>query len=334
MPGEFEIIRELFSSHDQAPGIVLGVGDDCALIKRHGRRCLALTTDTMVEGRHFFAGTSPYLLGWRALAVNLSDLAAMGAKPYCCTLSLTLPEATADFLEPFAQGFFELAEREKISLIGGNLSAGPLSITVAAIGKVKEKRAMRRSNARAGDNIYVTGGLGASALHVKQGMGELRLSPELNNRALESSFLLPVRCTFARRLSRFCRCAIDVSDGVAGDLRHIVERSGVRAELYLDHLPLAGVLDCRESAGLLSFFERCTLAACGGCDYELLFTLPDEPELQEQLNALSHELQVPVTRIGRILPPDVGEADQDPGDPLTILFQGRAVTGLQAFEHF
>lgn len=142
----------------------------------------------------------------------------------------------------------------------------------------------------------------------------------------------PVRCTFARKLSRFCRCAIDVSDGVVGDLMHIVQRSGVRAELYLDQLPLSGVVDCSETAGRLSFLERCSLAAYGGCDYELLFTLPDEPRLQDQLADLSSQLQVPVTKIGRILPPE--ETDQCDSDPLTIIFKGSAVPRQQAFEHF
>lgn len=330
MSGEFALINELFAGHDHAPGIALGVGDDCALIRLHGRKCLAVTTDTMVEGRHFFPGTDPYYLGWRALAVNLSDLAAMGAKPYCCTMSLTLPDGSREFLDPFAQGFFDLAAEEGVALIGGNMSKGPLSITIEAFGKVREDRAMLRSGAKPGDNIYVTGGLGTCGLYVKSGNGEIELSDDLQERCYKHSFILESRTTFARKLSRWCSCAVDISDGIVGDLRHILEQSNVGAELHLDQLPLAAVLDCRESAEKLTFRQRCEIAAYGGCDYELLFTLPAESRLEERMCTLAWKHKVPICRVGTIV-----EADEREGaDNLQLFFEGRPIKTEPAFEHF
>ena len=157
MAGEFELIKKKLSGHDHGPGVILGIGDDCALLQPQKGRQLAVTTDTMVEGRHFFAGTRADYLGWRALAVNLSDLAAMGARPVWFLLSLNLPDGNKQWVADFARGLFALADREKIPLIGGNMSAGPLSITITAAGAIKPERAMLRSAARPGDGIYVTG---------------------------------------------------------------------------------------------------------------------------------------------------------------------------------
>ncbi len=323
MAGEFELIKKKLSGHDHGPGVILGIGDDCALLQPQKGRQLAVTTDTMVEGRHFFAGTRADYLGWRALAVNLSDLAAMGARPVWFLLSLNLPEGSKQWVADFARGLFALADREKIPLIGGNMSAGPLSITITAAGAIKPERAMLRSAARPGDGIYVTGTLGGCGLYVKAGMGEVKLSPELYAQAYKHSFMLPVRTEFARKAARYCRCAIDLSDGLAGDLRHILLQSRAGAEIRLENLPLAPVLQSREAAARLSVQERLDLAVYGGCDYELLLTLP--PKLEPRLLQSAKRTHTPVTRIGTILPAERG---------VHFLYQGRRQPLRPGFEHF
>lgn len=323
MAGEFKLIDKLFAGHDAAKGVMLGVGDDCALIAPPGTQYLALTTDTMVEGRHFFAGTKPYYLGWRALAVNLSDLAAMGARPRYFLLSITHPDGNKRFLKSFAQGMFALAKEEKVALIGGNMAKGPLSITITAIGTCKPGRAMERSGAQVGDELYVTGTLGGPGLYVKAGMGELKLSPSLMAELYAKAFLLPCRARFAKRLAKICRCAIDISDGLVGDLRHICTQSQVGAQVVLDTLPLPPEFLLPEVTARLSLDERLHLALYGGCDYELLFSLA--PDKVPTMLSLAQRYQVPVTKIGLITHRRQG---------LQLYFQGQRQTLKPGFEHF
>ena len=237
MLGEFALIKEFFSGHDKGRGITLGIGDDCALLAPDKNSELAITTDTLNEGIHFFKGEDPFYLGYKSLLVNISDLASMGARPAFFTLSLTLPDSDEHFLREFSRGLFSLADKEKMALIGGNTSKGPLSITISAYGYVSKGCAMRRDLAKKGDIIYVTGNLGTGGLFVKAGYREITLSHDLFSIVHEKAQLIPSRTVFARALRRVCRCALDVSDGTVGDLRHILERSNVGALLNLDKIP-------------------------------------------------------------------------------------------------
>ncbi len=336
MAGEFELIQRIFSGHDKAPGVSLGIGDDCALIRPSAAGELALTTDTMVEGRHFFKGTPPYYLGWRALAVNLSDLAAMGACPRYFLLSLTLPSGDQAWLEEFARGLFDLSSQAGIALVGGNMSKGELAITITAIGEVIPGQALLRSGAQPGDDLYVTGGLGCSGLHVQSGLGEIKLSPELEARACHDSFILPCRTEFAARLAAECgcRCAIDLSDGLVGDLGHIVEHSKVVASVWVDKLPLSPVLAEALSSGQVTEEQSLEHALYGGCDYELLFCLT--PDRRAQLQDLAAGLKVPVSRIGRIESPRsraAGTAGKE-GSAIRLLQDDRELAIKPGFEHF
>lgn len=323
MGTEFALIEKYFSGHDGGSHIALGVGDDCALVDSFKGKQLCITTDTLVEGQHFFAGTRPEYLGWRSLAVNVSDLATMGAKPRFFLLSLTLPDGNAQFVRQFAKGLFACAKQENMALIGGNMAKGPLSVTISAYGTVKAGTAMLRSNARPGDDIYVTGSLGLGGLYVRSGYGKLRLSDKIFARCYKDAFYLPSRSAFGRKLRKFSSCAIDISDGTVGDLRHILECSKVGAQLWLDKLPLHPVFEKQEVASKVADYERTLFAAFGGCDYELLFTAA--PEQGAGIVALSEKLDVPVTKVGRITKEE----------ELQLLYKGEIMhPNVQAFEHF
>lgn len=320
MAGEFDLIREYFEGHGRTPSVPLGIGDDCAVMAPPADRDVAVTTDTQNEGVHFFKGTDPRLLGWKSLLVNVSDLAAMGAEPWCFTLSLTIPDSSESFLRPFSEGLFDLASRCRMGLIGGNTSRGPLSVTIEAFGLLPKGRALRRDGGRAGDLIYVTGTLGLPGLYVDAGYGKVKASPEQLSLLCEKSMLIAPRHEFASELLRLglSSCAIDVSDGVVGDLRHIVERSAVGAELDLDALPQADEL----SQLLPDEDARIYDAAYGGGDYELLFT--SAPGKAGAVRALSARTGVSVTCIGRLC-----------GRSLKIMKDDKIATpARKPFEHF
>ncbi|WP_286035676.1 thiamine-phosphate kinase [Succinatimonas hippei] len=319
MLGEFALIKEFFSGHDKGRGITLGIGDDCALLAPDRNSELAITTDTLNEGIHFFKGEDPFYLGYKSLLVNISDLASMGARPAFFTLSLTLPDSDEHFLREFSRGLFSLADKEKMALIGGNTSKGPLSITISAYGYVAKGCAMRRDLAKPGDIIYVSGNLGMGGLFVKAGYHELDLASDLFSIVHKKAQLIPSRTVFARALRRVCRCALDVSDGTVGDLRHILERSNVGAVLNLDKLPLDEIFDQVN----LTALEKVELAAFGGCDYELLFTVnPKKISLLEKIAACH---RVKITPIGVIT------KDKN----LNLLFENKPyVKANRPFEHF
>ena len=251
----------------------LGIGDDCALLDPvpPGQQ-LAVSTDMLVAGRHFFEGTDPAAIGHKALAVNLSDLAAMGARPVGFTLALALPTADAAWLQGFADGLFGLAARAACPLIGGDTTRGPLNISLTVLGQVAATRTLRRDGARAGDRIWVSGPLGAAALAVaRRSRGQP--VPEAAARRLDWP---EPRLAAGLGLARVASAAMDISDGLAGDLGHLLTASGRRqglslgAELWEDRLPLDPVL--RESG--VAHDEALQLALHGGDDYELLFTAP------------------------------------------------------------
>jgi thiamine-monophosphate kinase len=280
---EFDLIRRYF---DRAPNrALLGVGDDCALLRPNAGLELALTTDMLVEGRHFAAGAEPRALGHKALAVNLSDLAAMGAAARWALLAIGLPAADGDWLERFAAGFFTLAERHGVELIGGDTTRSDrLTITVSAIGELPAGLALYRSGARAGDDIWVSGELGGAALALKH--------PQIAEAALRLHQPEP-RLELGERLRGLAHAAIDVSDGLVGDLRHILERSQVTAVVDYERIPRPAALRALKNDAL----ERdCILS--GGDDYELLFTAP--AKARDALQALSQELSIALTRIGTI----------------------------------
>jgi thiamine-monophosphate kinase len=287
------------------------VGDDCALLRPDAGLELAVTTDMLVEGRHFLPGADPRSLGHKALAVNLSDLAAMGAAPRWATLALAVPAADEAWLAAFSQGFFALAERYEVDLIGGDTTRGPLlTISVTAMGEVPSGVAMYRASARPLDEIWVSGELGGAALGL--------VHPEIAYAAQRLHEPEP-RVELGERLRGLAHAAIDVSDGLAGDLQHILARSGVGASVNYDAIPRPAVFQELNDRELE---KDCVLS--GGDDYELLFTAA--PERRKDLEALSRELKIALTRIGSIQP---GEAQLVVRDT-----QGRAMTYRGGFDHF
>jgi thiamine-monophosphate kinase len=290
---------------------LLGVGDDCALLRPDAGLELAVTTDLLVEGRHFLPGAEPRALGHKALAVNLSDLAAMGAAPRWATLALALPAADAAWLAAFSQGFFALAERHGLDLIGGDTTRGTvLTIGVTAIGEVPSGVAMYRASARPDDDVWVSGELGGAALGL--------VHPEIAE-AAERLHQPEPRVELGERLRGLARAAIDVSDGLAGDLQHILERSHVGALVHYHEIPRPAVL---RKLNDVELEKDCVLS--GGDDYELLFTAARDR--RRELEALARELKVPLTRIGSIRS----------GEPKLVIVDAaqQPMTFRGGFDHF
>ncbi len=291
--GEFSLIDNFFASPAVTRADVsLGCGDDCALLDIPPGRQLAVTMDTLVAGRHFLPQTDPWRLGWKVLAVNLSDLAAMGAEPAWATLSVTLPAIDEPWLEAFMAGFSTLARQHAVQLVGGDTTRGPMAFTLQAHGLVESGRALLRSGAAAGDALYVTGTLGGAGAALKQLQeGETAISETLRRRLEQPE----PRVTAGRRLAGLASACIDLSDGLAGDLQHLLDASGCGAEVGLDRLPLMP-----ETRAFMQQHDDWQLPLTAGDDYELLFTVP--PSRQEALRALLPELGCEVTRIGSIEP--------------------------------
>ena len=292
MTSEFEIISRHFSR--PARTAVLGVGDDAALVRPRAGSTLAVTTDTLLAGRHFFHDADPESLGHKALAVNLSDLAAMGADPRWALLSIALPRADGRWLAAFSQGLFRLARRFGTELIGGDTTRGPLAITITAIGEVPRKLALRRDAARPGDDVWLSGATGEAALGLAHLKGRVRLVGAARKACLRRLHAPEPRVALGRALRGLARSAIDVSDGLLADLGHIAEASRVAAELRWEDLPRArAIAECANSA----LATKCLLA--GGDDYELAFTAP--PSARPGIAAAGKKAGTRVTRIGSIL---------------------------------
>ncbi|HEX6689870.1 MAG TPA: thiamine-phosphate kinase [Burkholderiales bacterium] len=291
----------------------MGIGDDCALLRPDAGLELAVTSDMLVEGRHFLPGADAEALGHKALAVNLSDLAAVGATPRWATLALALPAADERWLERFARGFFALAGRYGVDLIGGDTTRGPLlTISITAMGEVPSGVAMYRASARPGDDIWVSGEVGGAALALKhpevQAVAERLHRPE-------------PRVELGERLRGLAHAAIDVSDGLAGDLAHILERSQVGAVIEYARIPRPAAL-----AKFAELERDCVLS--GGDDYELVFTAA-QPQRQE-VEALSRELRIPLTRIGAIQAAAASGAAK-----LQVLdADGKPIAHRGGFDHF
>jgi len=283
---EFTLIDQFFAGRGmRRDDVRLGIGDDAAVLCADGDIELVISTDTICEGTHFLPGTPPQALGHRCLAVNLSDLAAMGAEPMWCTLALTLPEAQPDWVRHFADGFFNLAERFGIVLIGGDTVCGPLSMTVTVHGRVKPGQAIRRNGASDGDLIYVTGvpGLAAAGLRALRATGAATDSRSHSVRR----FLFPEpRVMEGCALNGLATAMIDVSDGLKVDASRLLAASGLGAQMNLINLPL-------DAVGTSDALE---LALNGGDDYELCFCVP--PDREAELKRQAADWGCPVTRIG------------------------------------
>ena len=288
---EFDVIARHFTR--PATNAVLGVGDDCALVQLSRGMELAVSVDTMVSGTHFFPDVDPETLGHKSLAVNLSDMAAMGAMPYWAMLALTLPTVDHDWLGAFAKGFFDLAEEFNVSLIGGDTTRGPLTLTVTIMGEVPAGAAMRRSGAKVGNDIWVSGHIGDAALAVAHRHGKLALDADDYREAVLRLYEPTPRVSLGQALRGLATAAIDVSDGVLADLGHICKLSGVGATVELAAIPLSpiGAKHVASDAG------RNAIVA-GGDDYELCFTA--HPNSRESIADLAKMLGVPLTRIGQV----------------------------------
>ena len=317
MPSEFEIIARYFSP--PTTHTVLAGGDDAALIRVPPGMELAVSTDVLVGGRHFFADADPYGVGWKSLAVNLSDLAAMGAVPRWATLSVVFPRADEEWIARFANGFLDLGREYDIDLVGGDTTSGPLSVCVQIMGLVPAGRALRRSGARPGDEVWVSGTLGDAALAVAYRRGDFELRGADRDFALHRLDRPQPRVALGCALVGLATSAIDISDGLAADLGHVAERSGVRAVVSWHQTPLSAVVLRYRDYPLV---RECALA--GGDDYELCFTVA--PGHDRELAELSSRLGVALTRIGRIEAGAGVTVLDDKGHPLDLKVKG--------FDHF
>lgn len=321
MPTEFDLIREYFA---HAPKhTVLGVGDDAALIKAHRGQLLVVAADMLVAGRHFFRDADPVSVGHKALAVNLSDMAAMGAVPRWATMGIALPRADARWVAAFSRGFMALARKHGVDLIGGDTTRGPLNICVQIIGEVPVRQALRRDGAKAGDDIWVSGTLGDAALAVAARNKRIKLKPaELAQAMGRLDWPVP-RIALGLALRGVARSAIDVSDGLVADLGHICERSRVAAVVAFERLPASALLRRHQQSPV----ARSAVLA-GGDDYELCFTAA--PAKRAAVERVAEQTRVKVTRIGRVIRAPEGicsvvVVDRD-GLPLPLRQQG--------FDHF
>ena len=314
--GEFELIDRFFTRPTQRA--TLGVGDDCALLQPAAGTTIAVSTDMLVEGRHFLSTVAPERLGHKALAVSLSDLAACGARPLAFTLALALPRADEAFLAGFARGLLALADREACELIGGDTTRGPLAVCITVFGEVPAAGALLRSGARPGDDLYVSGTLGDARLALEAFRGTISLGEAAFKQARQAMEMPSARNSLGVRLRGVATSAIDVSDGFVGDLGHVLRRSGVGAVVDVDALPRSAVL----AAQPLAMQRQCLLA--GGDDYELVFTAL--PSRRDAVSAAAADAGVAVTRIGRI----------EAGHALRLVDRdGAAVeSGFASFDHF
>ncbi len=289
--GEFDLIARYFKR--PARRSPLGVGDDCALLAPAAGMQLAVSSDLLVEGRHFLSTMDPRRLGHKCLAVNLSDLAACGARPLAFTLALSLPQADARWLAPFAEGLLALADAHDCELVGGDTTRGPLVIGITIFGEVPAGSALLRSGARAGDDVWVSGTLGDARLALEVFRGTRSLAAEGFAAARERLELPQPRVALGQALRGVASAAIDLSDGLAGDLGHVLAASGVGATLQVE-----AVAGLTVAGAALPADDRLDLALCGGDDYELAFTAPTSARAAVQAAATG--AGVAVTRIGRI----------------------------------
>jgi thiamine-monophosphate kinase len=318
---EFELIERYFRR--PARNAVLGVGDDAALIAPSPGFEIAASVDMLVEGRHFFPGTDAEALGHKTLAVNLSDLAAMGATPRWALLAVALPSVDEGWLAAFARGFFALADAHGVDLVGGDTTRGPRNLCVTVLGEVPAGRALRRSGAKGGDSIWVSGPLGDPALAIAHQVGRVRLEGA-DLVGCESALARPApRVALGLGLRGIASAVIDVSDGLVGDLGHVLDASQIGATIDLDLLPRSSALDRQLGGAAREIALQCLLA--GGDDYELCFAAPRARDAA--IVTLGERLGLPLTRIGIATAQHAGlEVRDATGRPLERL--------PHAFDHF
>lgn len=325
MAGEFALIDRYFKR--PTPSAELGPGDDCALVQPTPGKQLAVTTDMLVAGTHFLPDTDPRRLGWKALAVNLSDLAAMGATPRWVTLAGALPAVDAAWIEQFAAGFFACAQEYAVDVIGGDTTRGPLNVCVTALGEVDPGRALRRDGASIGDQVWVSGRPGLAGLGLAQLRGHIDLPVAWQRLCIAALEMPRPRVALGQALLGVASAAIDVSDGLLADLGHICERSACAAAIQLvklPHLPKGDTYD----ADLRRLALECQLA--GGDDYELCFTAPHAQHLA--IGRIAAALELPLWPIGDI----VAANDDCPAGSVTVFDpDGKPVEfSRKGFDHF
>jgi len=315
VPSEFELIRRYFVREGGASAI----GDDCALLAAPTGLALAVTTDTLAEGTHFLAGTDARRLGHKSLAVNLSDLAAMGADPRWFLLAIALPEADEAWLRAFAAGMFALADAHRIELVGGDTTRGPRTITITAIGTLPPGYALRRDAAAAGEDLWLSGATGEAALGLAHLRGRVTLPAAAAAASIARLEAPEPRVALGRKLRGIAAAAIDVSDGLLADIGHIAAQSKVAAEVDAEALPRAPALAACPDRALA---DECILG--GGDDYELAFTAPAAK--RGEVEDAGRAAGVAVTRIGRIV---AGPA------AVRVLAGGKPVEAVpRGFDHF
>jgi thiamine-monophosphate kinase len=318
MPSEFDLIRRHFT---RATGHTdLAVGDDAALLSPRPGMQLAVSTDMLVCGTHFLPDAEPGALGWKTLAVNVSDLAAMGAEPRWALLALALPDADESWIAAFSTGFFDCAARFGVDVVGGDTTRGPLNLCVTVFGELPYGRAITRAGARAGDDVWVSGWPGRAALGLAQLRGELALTADGARGCVEALTRPQPRVATGLALRGHASAMLDVSDGLLGDLAHILEQSAVGATVEVAALPLAAL----QALGAPPAHARAALLA-GGDDYELLFAAP--PSQRDAIAHVAATTGVPLTRIGHITPA--------PGELLLREPDGRLVRpDALGYDHF
>ncbi|MBB5203034.1 thiamine-monophosphate kinase [Inhella inkyongensis] len=316
--GEFDLIRRYFRRPDSHEAVAVGIGDDCAVLRPSPGQHWLVSSDMLVEGRHFLSTVAPERLAHKALAVNLSDLAACGATPRAFFLALALPRADAVWCEAFARGLFALADAHGIALAGGDTTAGPLNLCITVMGEAPAGQALLRSGARVGDEIWVSGELGDARLALEVFRGTQALSGADFEQVRQAMETPSPRVALGQALRGIASAAIDVSDGFVGDLGHVLQASGVGATVEAEALPRSPILRAQP----LALQRLCTLA--GGDDYELIFTAP--ADRAEAVRAAAQACQTTVTRIGRI--------EAAPGLRLMDAQGQRLELGLRSFDHF
>lgn len=317
MTTEFELIDRYFSR--PTGDARLGVGDDAALVEPAAGHDLVVTTDTIVSGVHFLPDVEPSSLGHKALAVNLSDLAAMGARPRWALLAIAVPKADDAWLSAFAEGFHDLCRRHGVTLIGGDTTRGPLAITVTALGEVASGSALRRDGARVGDELWVSGQIGSAALAMRHMHGDVRLKGN-GLEACMARLEMPIpRVELGRALVDVASSAIDVSDGLVADAGHTCARSGVAMEITYADVP--SISEVTHLKG-----DRVVREAMltGGDDYELLFTVPAGAAVQ--MDSISARLGLALTRIGRVVAGEGVRVLDESGEVIAVDIGG--------YEHF
>ncbi|MDR1163114.1 MAG: thiamine-phosphate kinase [Candidatus Accumulibacter sp.] len=323
MPSEFDLIARHFVR--PTPRTLLGPGDDAALLAPSPGTEIAVTTDALVSGIHFLPETDPERLGWKTLAVNLSDLAAMGATPRWAFLACALPDPDESWLAAFSSGVFACARRYGVDVSGGDTTRGSLTLCVTALGEVPAATALRRDAARAGDDLWVSGFLGCAALGLAHRRGEIRLPAEILDACLDRLEKPHPRVALgvALREAALARAAIDVSDGLLADAGHLAEASKLDVEIDAARLPEGFPQGFSAAPSLMERFQRGRLS--GGDDYELLFSAA--PERRDAIDALGARIELPLSRIGRFVTGTGGVSLRDArGEALPVFYKG--------FDHF